>query len=73
MDTAPIDSYDGAAEIFTFGGGSFGMWLFLILAALLFVGLIVRMAVHETHAFSRMSEDEPGADESTSEPVRQAA
>ncbi len=73
MDTAPIDSYDGAADIFTFGGGSFGMWLFLILAMLLFIGLIVRMAVHETHSFARLSEDEPVAAGDASEPVSQAA
>jgi uncharacterized membrane protein len=73
MDTAPIDSYDGAADIFTFGGGSFGMWLFLILAMLLFIGLIVRMAVHETHSFARIGEDETPATGETSEPVSQAA
>ncbi len=73
MDTAPIDSYDGAADIFTFGGGSFGMWLFLILAILLFAGLIVRMAVHETHSFARMTEDEADKTGAASEPLSQAA
>jgi hypothetical protein len=73
MDTAPIDSYDGAADIFTFGGGSFGMWLFLILAILLFIGLIVRMAVHETRSFARISDDEAPTTGETSEPVGQAA
>lgn len=61
MNTAPIDSYDGAADIFTFGGGSFGMWLLLALAVVLFLALIVRMAVHESRSFAELGAGEADA------------
>jgi hypothetical protein len=54
MDTAPIDSYENAADVFTFGADSFGMWLFLIVAALLFAGTIVRMVRSESRSFAEL-------------------
>jgi hypothetical protein len=57
MDTAPVDSYENAAEIFTFGADSVGMWIFLVLAVLLFAGLIVRMAAHERRSFAELEAD----------------
>jgi hypothetical protein len=57
MDTAPIDSYENAADIFTFGADSFGMWLFLILAMLLFAGTIVRMVRSESRSFAEVEPD----------------
>jgi hypothetical protein len=51
MDTAPIDSYENASDIFTFGADSFGMWLFLILAAVLFVAMLIRMVTLERNNF----------------------
>ncbi|MBN1530881.1 MAG: hypothetical protein JW895_17600 [Thermoleophilaceae bacterium] len=57
MDTAPIDSYEDAADIFTFGAGSLGMWIFLILATLLFAGFIVRMIFHERRSFAELEAD----------------
>ena len=40
---SPITSYDEPGVVFTFGGNSFGTWLFFILAVALFVGFFVRM------------------------------
>lgn len=54
MNTAPIDDYEGAAEIFTFGAGSFGMWLFLALTAVAFVALIVRAIQHERRCYAEL-------------------
>lgn len=59
MNTSPIDSYDGAEVYFTFGGGAFGMWLFLVLAALLFVYVGVRAAQFESRHFAEVTAD-PG-------------
>jgi hypothetical protein len=57
MDTAPVDSYENAAEIFTFGADSVGMWIFLVLAVLLFAGLLVRMVTHERRSFAELEAD----------------
>ena len=57
MDTAPVDSYENAAEIFTFGADSVGMWIFLVVAVLLFAGRIVRMATHEQRSFAELEAD----------------
>lgn len=65
MDTAPIDSYENAADIFTFGADSFGMWFFVILAMLLFAGTIIRMVQSEAHSFTEMESD---ADEEAAAP-----
>ena len=55
MNTSPIDTYDAAELTFTFGGGSFGMWLFLVLAALLFVYVGVRAAHLESSHFAEIT------------------
>jgi hypothetical protein len=52
MDTAPVDSYENASDIFTFGADSFGMWLFLILAAVLFAAVLIRMVTLERDNFA---------------------
>jgi hypothetical protein len=57
VDTAPIDTYEDAAEIFTFGADSLGMWIFLVLGFLLFAGLIVRMALHERRSFAELERE----------------
>ena len=56
MNTSPIDSWDGAADYFTFGPGSFGTWLFLILAVLAFLAVIVRTMLHETRTYKEIHE-----------------
>ena len=61
MNTAPIDSYEDAAEIFNFGADSVGMWVFLVLAALLFAGFIVRMIAHESRSFAELEADADAA------------
>lgn len=55
MNASPIDSYDGADVVFTFGAGSFGTVLFFVLACLAFVFFMVRIALHEKHAYAAMA------------------
>ncbi|NVN48444.1 hypothetical protein [Mycolicibacterium hippocampi] len=56
---SPIDSYDVPGVVFTFGGNSFGTWLFFILAVVLFVGFFVRMIQHENHAYKAIIDHTP--------------
>jgi hypothetical protein len=49
------------------------MWLFLILAFLVFAGMIVRMAVHEGHTFRSVTEEDPAAPATSNEPISEAA
>ena len=56
---SPIDSYDVPGVVFTFGGNSFGTWLFFILAVALFVGFFVRMIQHENHAYTAIIDHTP--------------
>jgi hypothetical protein len=56
---SPIDSYEGASVVFTFGGNSFGVWLFFILALLLFMGFFMRMIQHENNAYRAIIEHTP--------------
>ena len=56
---SPIDSYEGAGVVFTFGGNSFGVWLFFVLAVLLFIGFFARMVQHENKAYKAIIEHTP--------------
>ncbi|MFT4126002.1 MAG: hypothetical protein QM662_07195 [Gordonia sp. (in: high G+C Gram-positive bacteria)] len=56
---SPIDSYDGASVVFTFGGFSVGVWIVFILSVALFIGFFVRMIQHENHAYKAIIENEP--------------
>ena len=50
---SPIDSYEDAGVVFTFGGYSVGAWICVLLAVMLFVGFFVRMApAHIEHGSS---------------------
>jgi hypothetical protein len=57
MDTAPIDSYEDAADIFTFGADSFGMWVFLVFAFVVFLAMIIRMVTLEQASFAETDPD----------------
>lgn len=52
MGASPIDKYEGADVVYTFGAGSFGTVLFFVLACLLFVAFMARVAMHENHAYA---------------------
>lgn len=56
---SPIDSYDDATVVFTFGGYSVGVWVSFILAVLLFIGFFVRMIQHENRAYQAIIEHKP--------------
>lgn len=61
--SSPIDKYEGADVVFTFGANSFGTWLFFVAAVLLFVFFIARVAGHENSAYKAMEahkEPNPG-------------
>jgi len=57
MNTSPIDSYEGAAEIFTFGANSVGVWIFFIVSVVFFLGLLVRASSHESRSFATLGGD----------------
>jgi hypothetical protein len=59
MNFSPIDSYDGASVVFTFGANSVGVWIFFILAIALFVGFILRMIQHENRAYAAIAAHQP--------------
>ena len=56
---SPINTYDDAGVVFTFGGFSVGVWLAYIVAVLLFIGFFVRMIQHENNAYRAIAEHEP--------------
>lgn len=56
---SPIDSYDEPGVVFTFGGYSAGVWIFTILAIVLFIAFFVRMVQHENHAYRQIIEHQP--------------
>lgn len=56
---SPIDSYDDATVVFTFGGYSVGVWIVFIVAVLLFIGFFVRMIQHENRAYKAIIEHTP--------------
>lgn len=51
MTTNSIDTYEGAGPVFGFGPDSLGVWIFLVLTVGLFVMFLVRMMLHEKHAY----------------------
>jgi hypothetical protein len=57
MNTSPIDTYDGAEAYFTFGPDSVGMWIFLVLAFVLFVYVGVRAMQLEQRGFAEVTPD----------------
>jgi hypothetical protein len=58
--SSPIDGYDDSTSVvFTFGADSFGTWLFVILAVVLFVDFLARMIQHENHAYKSVIENTP--------------
>jgi hypothetical protein len=59
MTFSPIDSYDDASVVFTFGANSVGVWIFYILAIALFVAFILRMIQHENRAYAAMAAHQP--------------
>lgn len=61
--SSPIDTYEGADVVFTFGAGSFGTVLFFVLACVGFIAFMVRVAIHENHAYAAIiahEQPEPG-------------
>ncbi|BBZ32770.1 hypothetical protein [Mycolicibacterium confluentis] len=56
---SPIDSYDDATVVYTFGSYSVGAYVVTILAVLLFIGFFVRMIQHENRAYQAIIEHKP--------------
>lgn len=55
---SPIESWDDAGVVFTAAGTA---WpgIFVAIALLMFVGFLVRMVLHENHAYTQMINHEP--------------
>ena len=56
---SPLDSYDDAGVVFTFGGYSVGVWIVFLLAVALFIGFFVKMIQHENSAYRSIIEHKP--------------
>ncbi|MFD0853242.1 hypothetical protein ACFQ07_13455 [Actinomadura adrarensis] len=56
---SPIDDWNEYGVVFTNGAGSFLTILFVVLAVLAFVGFIVRVILHENHAYAEIEKNEP--------------
>ncbi len=52
---SPIDSWEGAAAVFTGAGSSFSIGLFLAIATMLTLAPIVYTAKHETDVYNKHS------------------
>jgi hypothetical protein len=61
VNTSPITTYDGAEAYFTFGPGAAGTWIFVVLAAVLFVWAIARAVRMESRSLAHAAEDAPSA------------
>ncbi|MBJ7472561.1 MAG: hypothetical protein JHD16_14740 [Solirubrobacteraceae bacterium] len=59
MGSSPIDTYEGADVVFTFGAASFGTVLFFVLSCLAFIAFMVRVALHEKHAYAAIVAHKP--------------
>jgi hypothetical protein len=66
VNTSPITTYDGAEAYFTFGPDTVGTWIFVVLAALLFVWAIVRAVRMESRSLAHAAEDQAAAPASAS-------
>ncbi|MEO1193337.1 MAG: hypothetical protein AAFY02_16360 [Pseudomonadota bacterium] len=58
MDSAPIDSWEGAEVIFTFADNPFAIGLFLVLMVAVIVGVIGASAKHENESFRKAEKGE---------------
>lgn len=56
---SPIDSWDGdLAAVFT-GAGTAWPGIFVAVAVIMFIGFLVRMVLHENHAYAQIIAHEP--------------
>lgn len=56
---SPIDSWKETGAVFTGGPDSALTVTFVILAVALFVGFLVKMVIHENHAYRQIAEHRP--------------
>lgn len=57
--SSPIDTYEGAEVVYTFGAASFGTVLFVVVAIVAFLAFIARVVIHENHAYAAIIHHEP--------------
>lgn len=57
MNPSTFSTWEGAGVVFTFGPDSFGMWLFLLMAMGVGIGVIARMIIHENETFRSLNPD----------------
>lgn len=56
---SPIDSWDGATSVFTGADSTALQVLFVVLAVAVVIGFLVKMIIHERHAYAQMIEHRP--------------
>lgn len=59
MLSSPIDTYEGADVVYTFGAASFGTVLFFVIAVAAFLWFIARVIIHENHSYAAMAKHLP--------------
>jgi hypothetical protein len=57
MNTAPFSSWDDATSLVPWGPESFGIWLFLVVAVVMFLAMLVRAVQHENEAMIHVVEE----------------
>ena len=61
MNNSSVSDWEKASQLFPFGGDSFGVWLFLIVAIVAFLAVIVRAVQHENSCMVQVVEDSQAA------------
>lgn len=57
MNPSTFSTWEGAGAVFTFGPDSVGMWLFLLAAIGVGIGVLARMIIHENRTFRSLDPD----------------
>jgi len=56
---SPIDEWGTGGAVFTGGPDSVAAVLFVVLALAAFIGFLVKMIIHENHAYRQIAEHRP--------------
>jgi hypothetical protein len=62
MNNSSVSDWESASQLFPFGGDSFGVWLFLLIAIVAFLAVIIRAVQHENACMVEVVEDTKAAE-----------
>ncbi|MEA2180427.1 MAG: hypothetical protein QOG77_3724 [Solirubrobacteraceae bacterium] len=72
MNNSSVSDWEGASQLFPFGGDSFGVWLFLIIAIVAFLAVIDRADQHENSCMVQVLDDTQSAQDNGNVPELEA-